>query len=60
MSKIKKQRDYFDSVHIWGRIWSIGALLVLFSLPVAFSAYYDAWPNAKLVLEALLRLIPLY
>lgn len=60
MSKISKKRDYYDSVHIWGRVWSIGALLVLFSLPVAISAHYNAWPKAQLVLEALLRLIPLY
>lgn len=60
MSKIAKKRDYYDSVHVWGRIWSVGALLVLFSLPVAISAYYKAWPDAQLVLEALLRLIPLY
>lgn len=60
MSKITKKRDYYDSVHVWGRIWSVGALLVLFSLPVAISAYYKAWPDAQLVLEALLRLIPLY
>lgn len=60
MAKLKKQKDYFDSVHIWGRVWSIGALLVLFSLPVAISVYYDAWPEANFVFEALLKLVPLY
>ncbi len=60
MAKIKKQKDYFDSVHIWGRVWSIGALLVLFSLPVAISVYYNAWPEANFVFEALLKLVPLY
>lgn len=60
MAKLKKQKDYFDSVHIWGRVWSIGALLVLFSLPVAISLHYDAWPEAKFVFEALLKLVPLY
>jgi len=60
MAKLKKQKDYFDSVHIWGRVWSIGALLVLFSLPVAISVYYNAWPEANFVFEALLKLVPLY
>jgi len=60
MAKLKKQKDYFDSVHIWGRVWSIGALLVLFSLPVAISLHYNAWPEAKFVFEALLKLVPLY
>lgn len=60
MAKVKKQKDYFDSVHIWGRIWSIGALLVLFSLPISISVYYNAWPEANFVFEALLKLVPLY
>ena len=60
MAKVKKQRDYFDSVHTWGRIWSIGALLVLFSLPIAISVRYNAWPEANFVFEALLKLVPLY
>ncbi len=60
MAKVKKQKDYFDSVHVWGRVWSIGALIVLFSLPVAISVYYNAWPEANFVFEALLKLVPLY
>ncbi len=60
MAKVKKQKDYFDSVHIWGRVWSIGALLVLFSLPISISVYYNAWPEANFVFEALLKLVPLY
>ncbi len=60
MSELKNRKDYVDSVHIWGRIWTVGALLVLFSLPVAISVYYDAWPEANTVFEALLKLVPLY
>ena len=60
MAKLKKQKDYFDSVHIWGRVWSIGALLVLFSLPISISVYYNSWPEANFVFEALLKLVPLY
>ena len=60
MSDLKIRKDYIDSVHTWGRIWSVGALLVLFSLPVAISVYYNAWPEANFVFEALLKLVPLY
>ena len=60
MAKVKKQKEYVDSVHVWGRIWSIGALLVLFSLPISISVYYNAWPEANFVFEALLKLVPLY
>lgn len=60
MSGTKKQRNYYDSVHFCGRLWSIGALLVMFSLPVGISAYYNAWPEAGLVFKALVRIMPLY
>lgn len=60
MSKIKKEINYINSVHIWGRIWSIGALIVLFMVPVAFSLYYNAWPPVNDVLGALLKVAPLF
>lgn len=55
-----KERTYLDKVHAWGRIWSVGALLVLLSLPVGFSAYYNAWPEAKAVFSALTKVILIY
>ncbi len=60
MSKIKKEIDYINSVHIWGRIWSIGALLVLFMVPVAISVKWNAWPEFNGVLNALLKVAPLF
>ncbi len=60
MSKIKKEIDYINSVHIWGRIWSIGALLVLFMVPVAISIQWNAWPEFNSVLSALLKVAPLF
>ena len=60
MSKIKKEIDYINSVHIWGRVWSIGALVVLFMVPVVFSLYYNAWPPINDVLAALVKVAPLF
>lgn len=60
MSKIKKEIDYINSVHIWGRVWSIGALVVLFMVPVVFSLYYNAWPPINDVLAALAKVAPLF
>lgn len=60
MKKIANEKTYTDSVHFWGRIWTLGALLVLLSLPVGFSAYYNVWPEAKVVFSALKSVIVVY
>lgn len=60
MSNIKKEVDYINSVHIWGRIWSIGALIVLFMVPVAISVYWNAWPEFNSVFNAFLKVAPLF
>lgn len=58
--KTKKEKTYIDKVHTWGRIWTVGALLVLLSLPFGFSAYYNAWPEAQTVFKALTKVILIY
>lgn len=60
VKKVKKEKSYIDSVHFAGRLWSIGALLVLFTVPVAISAYYDVWPLAKDLFSALKSIILVY
>lgn len=60
MSKIKKEIEYINSVHIWGRLWSVGALIVLFMVPVAISLKWNAWPPLNDVLNALLKVAPLF
>ena len=45
MKKTKKERSYFDSVHLWGRLWSIGALIALLMVPTAICAHFHAWPK---------------
>ena len=57
---MKKERTYFDKVHTWGRIWTVGALLVLLSVPAAICVRFNAWPAAGDVLKALASVIPLY
>ena len=58
--KTKTERQYTDKVHTWGRIWTVGALLVLLSLPFGFSVYYGAWPEAKTVFSALSKVSLIY
>ena len=60
VAAMKKERSYIDNVHKWGSIWSITALLVLFSVPLVFSLYYDAFPNGTALKSAALKVIPIY
>lgn len=45
MKKKKQERTYFDSVHLWGRLWSVGALIALLMVPTAICAHFNAWPK---------------
>ena len=57
---MNKERAYSDKVHTWGSIWSITAIAVLFSVPLIFSLYYDAFPQLNVLWKALLSVIPIY
>ena len=57
---MKKERVYSDKVHTWGSIWSITAIAVLFSVPLIFSLYYEAFPQLNVLWKALLSVIPIY
>lgn len=57
---MKKERTYTDKIHLWGAIWSVAALLVLFSVPFIFSVHYDAFPELKTLLKALSTVIAVY
>ncbi len=54
------KKTYMDKVHIWGRIWVFAAIVVLMCVPLAISIHYDAWPEAKTVLKALLSVALIY
>ncbi|MBQ6066983.1 MAG: hypothetical protein IJK89_09175 [Clostridia bacterium] len=45
MKRTKKEKTYLDSVHLWGRLWSIGALIALLMVPTAICAHFHAWPK---------------
>ena len=49
-----KKRSYFDSVHFYGTIWDIAALLVFLMIPVAICIHLNVWPEAKYVFKGLL------
>lgn len=57
---MKKERTYTDKIHLWGAVWSVAALLVLFSVPFIFSVHYDAFPELKTLLKALSTVIAVY
>ncbi len=54
------EKTYIDRVHVWGRIWTITALLFLLCIPLAISIYYDAWPALSSLFKGLLKIIPVF
>lgn len=57
---MKKERTFIDKMHLWGAIWSVAALAVLYSVPLIFSIHYDAFPELKTLLKALSTVIAVY
>lgn len=48
-----RTRTYEDSVHLYGRIWTVTALLVMLMIPLSISAYLGVWPEAEIILKGL-------
>lgn len=48
-----KGRSYEDSVHLYGRIWTVTALLVMLMIPISISAHLGVWPQAEVILKGL-------
>lgn len=46
-------KNYMDSVHLYGRIWTVTALLVMLMIPLSISAYLGVWPEANTILKGL-------
>ncbi len=55
-----KQRDYMDSVHIYGRIFVAIAILLMLMAPAAICLYFNAWPKGEYVLKGLLGVAPIF
>ncbi len=54
------KRDYQDSVHFYGRIWTALGILVMLTVPFAICVYYDAWPEMTHVFKGLLGVAPIF
>ncbi len=52
--------QYDASVHLYGRIWTGTALLMMILVPVAICCYYSSWPPLTAVLKSLLGVAPMY
>jgi hypothetical protein len=57
---MKRLMSYEDATHLTGRIWMIGALLMMLLVPVSMCIYYGAWPGLMPVLKGLLGVAPIY
>lgn len=55
-----KMNDYENAVHVWGRVWMLGALAVMLAVPVAMCIRFGAWPGLVPVLKGLLGVAPVY
>lgn len=59
------EKTYIDSMHTQGKIWTVLALLALFSVPLIFSIFggeklFSAFPQLNVLLKVLTSLIPVY
>ena len=57
---MKKQRNYTDSVHFYGRLWGLGAAILILLFPVVVAILFRALPDPKGVLTGLLGVAPLF
>lgn len=55
-----KKKNYEEMTHVYGRIWIICALIMIFSYPVITCIAYDAWPHFGSVLKGLLGVAPIF
>ena len=57
---MKKERSYLDSVHFYGNIWCIAALIVILTVPALMSIHLKAWPDLGVVGKAFGAIALLY
>lgn len=55
-----QNNSYEEKTHLFGRIWILTALVLIFSFPIAACVYYDAWPGWTPVLKGLLGVAPIF
>lgn len=54
------KRDYNESVHFYGRIWTATAIFCLLMTPLAICVAFGAWPDMEVVFKGLLGVAPIY
>ncbi len=52
--------EYDEQTHRIGRIWTVGALLVLLAVPLLFCLIYGVVPDRNSFLEGAVAIIPMY
>jgi len=57
---MKANRDYFESVHFFGKIWMLLALILLVGVPAAISIFYSAWPRLNEFAMGLVGIAPTF
>ncbi len=56
----KNDLTYRDRVHRFGRVWTIVALALLFSVPTSICLYYNAWPAMADVMKGFISVAPVF
>ena len=57
---MKKELNYMDSVHYYGRIWGIVVAVVLLSFPLILSLIFKTAPDFGILLAGIVATAPMY
>lgn len=55
-----QKKEYMESVHLYGRIWTAGGILMMLMAPLAICVYYDVWPEMSHVFKGMLGVAPVF
>lgn len=55
-----KNKPYNESIHIYGVLWDIAALIVFMLIPVAICVHLGVWPQGSYVIKGLLPVAILF
>jgi hypothetical protein len=60
MTSQEKSKSYQEEVHHFGRLWMIGALVMMLAIPSSICIKYNAWPAFSDVFKGLLGVAPIF
>ena len=55
-----KNKSYYDSVHFYGIIWDIAALLLFIMIPVSICVHLGVWPQGRYIMKGLMPVAMLF